>query len=163
MIREHESKLGVIRKYLVFILNENRYAIPLSEVKEVIGLPSVVPIPQSPSFLVGLINLRGKIISAIDLRLKLGMPKSEKTIKRPAVILVEVQSVIIGFIVDSIQEVLSIDEANIERSFEVNTADNSGFIDGIARFKEKPMILLLALKKAADISEIIKYKPAEVR
>lgn len=140
-----------LKKYLVFRLNEHQYAVPLSDVKEVIGLPTVVPVPQSPHYLVGLINLRGKVISAIDLKKKLEMTKPADVIKRPAVILVDGQSTTIGCVVDSIQEVLSIKEEEIERAVEANVPVSNSYIEGIARFEGKPMILLLDLKRVIDI------------
>lgn len=143
-----------LKKYLVFRLNDHQYAVPLSDVKEVIGLPNVIPVPQSPNFLIGLINLRGKVISAIDLKKKLDMPKHAEQIKRPAVILVDGESTTIGCVVDSIQEVLSIKEEEIERSVEQNVPVSNTYIEGIARFEEKPMILLLDLKRVIDLAEL---------
>jgi purine-binding chemotaxis protein CheW len=140
-----------LRKYLVFRLHDNQYAVPLSDVKEVIGLPNVVPVPQSPAYLLGLINLRGKVISAIDLKKKLDMPKVGDQVKRPAVILIDGDSTTIGCVVDSIQEVLSIKEEEIEKSVKENVPVSNTYIDGIARFDSKPMILLLDLKRAIQI------------
>ena len=113
------QKLSHVRKYLIFILNGAYYGVPLSEVKEVIGLPQCVPVPSSPPYLLGLINLRGRVISAIDLKGKLGISSGGQAVKRPAVILTECDSIILGCVVDSISEVLAIDESNIDRSMEV--------------------------------------------
>lgn len=149
-----------LKKYLVFRLNDFQYAVPLSDVKEVIGLPNVVPVPQSPSFLIGLINLRGKVISAIDLKKKLDMPKNVDLIKRPAVILVDGESTTIGCVVDSIQEVLSIREEDIERSVQENVPVSNTYIEGIARFENKPMILLLDLKRVINLAELERHRSA---
>lgn len=151
-----EHKVNHLKKYLVFKLNDHQYAAPLTDVKEVIGLPDVVPVPQGPKYLLGLINLRGKVISAIDLKKRLLMPNGNEKIKRPAVILVDGDSTTIGCIVDSIQEVLSIKEEEIERAVEENIPISNSQIDGIARFENKPMILLLNLKDIITFEEIQK-------
>lgn len=149
---ENEKKLTTptSRKYLVFKLNDFLYAVPLSDVKEIIGLPQVVPVPQNPEYLLGLINLRGRVISAIDLKKRLEIKKSAE-VKRPAVILVEDGSKVIGCVVDSIQEVLSIREEEIERSIKENVPVASMYIQGAARFNDKPMILMLDLRKITDL------------
>lgn len=149
-----------LKKYLVFRLNDHQYAVPLSHVKEVIGLPNVIPVPQSPTYLLGLINLRGKVISAIDLKKKLSMTKAPEQIKRPAVILIDGESTTIGCVVDSIQEVLSIKEEEVERSVEANVPVSNSYIEGIARFENKPMILLLDLKRVIDLAEFEKHRAA---
>jgi purine-binding chemotaxis protein CheW len=150
---ESEGKKGFLsRKYLVFKLNDNTYGVPLSDVKEVIGMPTMVPVPQSPNYLLGLINLRGRVISAIDLKTKLGMGKGTD-VKRPAMILVEGDVTVMGCVVDAISEVLSIKEDEIERQVKENVPVSTTYIQGIARFTDKPMILLLDLKKATDLGE----------
>lgn len=96
------------RKYLIFNLSGSVYGAPLSDVKEVIGLPKCVPVPNSPEYFIGLINLRGQVISAIDLKKKHSVPNPSASVKRPAVILTEISSIAVGCVVDSVQEVLSI-------------------------------------------------------
>lgn len=147
------------RKYLVFRLAENSYGVPLSDVREVIGLPQCVPIPGAPSYFLGLINLRGKVVSALDLKKKLGIADAQSVaVKRPAVIVTECGGVTLGCIVDSISEVLAIEDSRIERSYEVDVRGQKEFVEGIARFTDRTMILLLDLRKAADVSELIRNK-----
>ncbi len=146
------------RKYLIFNLSGSVYGVPLSDVKEVIGLPSCVPVPNSPAYFLGLINLRGKVISAIDLKRKLSVPTVSAAVKRPAVILTEITSITIGCVVDSIQEVLNIPEEQIERSIEFMR--DRELIQGVARLQGRPMIILLDMKKTTDISEVVKLKAA---
>jgi chemotaxis signal transduction protein len=151
-------KNAKLKKYLVFKLNENFYATPLADVMEVIGLPKCVPVPGNPAYLLGMINLRGRVISAIDLKKKLGIATAQQAIKRPAVILTESKETVLGCVVDSITEVLAIDEGNIERSMEVQVHGEREHIQGIARFPDRAMILILNLKTAADVSEIIRLR-----
>jgi purine-binding chemotaxis protein CheW len=146
------------KKYLVFKLNNEDYSVPLSEVKEIIGLSECVQVPSSPAYFLGLINLRGAVISAIDLKLKIGLAGKKEPSKRVAVIVTEVNGVTLGCVVDSVKEVLSIDESEIDRTLEVQVQGCKEYIQGIARFKERPMILILDLKKSADITEIVNLK-----
>lgn len=153
---DNDKKKGFTsRKYLVFKLNNNSYGVALSDVKEVIGLPVMVPVPQSPNYLLGLINLRGKVISAIDLKTKLNMSKGQE-VKRPAMVLIEGDTTVMGCVVDSVSEVVSIKEDEIERQVKENVPVSSSYIQGIARFPDKPMILLVDLKKAVDLGEYTK-------
>lgn len=146
------------KKYLVFRLSDNSYGVPLSDVREVIGLPQCVPIPSAPSYFLGLINLRGKVVSALDLKKKLGVSSQTNAVKRPAVIITECGGVTLGCVVDAISEVLAIEDSRIERSLEVEVQGKKEFIEGIARFSDRSMILLLDLKKAADVSELVRNK-----
>jgi purine-binding chemotaxis protein CheW len=151
---------GKHKKYLVFKLNNEDYSVPLSEVKEIIGLSDCVQVPSSPAYFLGLINLRGAVISAIDLKLKIGLAGKKEFSKRVAVIVTEVNGITLGCVVDSVKEVLSIDESQIDRTLEVQVQGCKEYIQGIARFKERPMILILDLKKSADVTEIINLKLA---
>lgn len=150
------------RKYLIFRLGESQYAIPLSDVKEVIGLPKMVSLPGSPDYFLGLMNLRGSVISTIDLRKKLGLSVSAKSSTSPAVILVEGKEITVGNVVDAIVEVQAIPETSIERTMEVNTGGPDKYVDGVVRFQDRPMIIVLDIKKAADVSEFIKNKTIQV-
>jgi purine-binding chemotaxis protein CheW len=155
----HSLKSKKSRKYLVFRLSDNSYGVPLSEVREVIGLPQCVPIPNSPAYFLGIINLRGKVVSALDLKKKLGIASPVGVvIKRPAVVITENEGVTLGCVVDSISEVLSIDDSSIDRSLELEMQGKKEFIEGIARFSDREMILLLDLKIAADVSAMIRQK-----
>lgn len=145
------------KKYLIFRLNENQYGVPLSDVKEVIGLPNCTFVPGAPAYFLGLINLRGKVVSAIDLRMKMGINSDPKTTKRPAVIIIEIGEITLGCVVDSINEVMSISKEQINEQLEVAVNGDNRFINGIAHFKDRSMILLLDLKRAVDVSDLISY------
>ncbi len=146
------------RKYLIFKLNDNQYGVPLSEVKEVIGLPSCTFVPGSPEYFLGLINLRGRVISAIDLRSKMGVDSSSRNLKRPAVIITDIGDITLGCVVDSISEVMSIGKDQIDNHLEVKVNGDSDFIKGIARFQDRSMILILDLKHAVDVSDLIRHR-----
>jgi purine-binding chemotaxis protein CheW len=114
LLLDCERKTG---KYLTFSLAKEEYGISIMKVKEIIEVMSITPMPQAPSFVKGVINLRGKIIPVADLRTKLGLHDSEYT-DRTCIIVLEVtkneRTVMVGMIVDSVSEVLHIQGADIE-------------------------------------------------
>lgn len=153
----HENRV-LLKKYLIFKLNETEYGVPLSEVKEVIGLPSCTVVPGSPNYFLGLINLRGKVISAIDMKMKLGISAQNKNVKRPAVVITEVGGITLGCVVDSISEVMNLTKDQIETQLEVKISGGREFVKGIARFSDRPMILILDIEQAVDVSDLIKIR-----
>ncbi|WP_028022325.1 chemotaxis protein CheW [Enterovibrio calviensis] len=143
----------VAQKNLVFSLADEQYGIPLSSVKEVIGLVKVTPIPHVPSFFKGLINLRGRIISVIDLRLKLGLEEKDYDPKRTSIVISDVNALMIGSIVDDVNEVVGFDEEQIERDLEISHSIKRDYITGVAKAKEN-LVLLLDINKVLDPDDL---------
>jgi len=115
-------------KYLTFSLAGEEYGIGILKVKEIIGMMAVTSVPQTPDFVKGVINLRGKVIPVIDLRLRFGIEREEYT-ERTCIIVVEISSssgkVVIGIVVDSVSEVLNIKGEDIEDTPAFGTRLNS--------------------------------------
>lgn len=132
-------------KYLTFSLADEAYGIGILKIKEIIGMMPVTSVPQTPDFVKGVINLRGKVIPVIDLRLKFGMPAIDYT-ERTCIIVVEIQggadTVQIGIVVDSVSEVLNIKGDDIEDTPTFGTRLNTEFILGMAKAEENVKILL---------------------
>lgn len=162
-LKPHASmpKMQSPMKYLTFNLGDLQYGVPLREVTEVIGLPLTVAIPGAPGYFLGLINLRGKVITAIDLAMKLGLAPASLRSKKRSVIITDLDKITLGCVVDSINSVISLSESEIEQDVSACTADKQDVIRGVARFADKPMILLLDLKQAASVAEIVKEAPHE--
>lgn len=129
-------------RYLIFSLAGEEFAIPLLDVKEVIGLSEATPIPNTPAYFKGIINLRGQVISIMDLRLKLNLKKAECT-PETSIIILDMNSHLLGVIVDSINCVLpfSPDEMS-EAPASAVTSIKESFIKNIAK-KDKRLILSL--------------------
>ena len=139
-------------RYLEFDLGEEHYAVKLLLVREVIPVPETTPIPKSPSYFLGIMNLRGHVISIVDLRKKLAIsPKENNT--ESAVIIVDVNDVQIGVIVDSINRVLSVTEKTISNVPEINTQVNAKYIEGVHRQEDK-LTVLLDISSALDIQDL---------
>jgi purine-binding chemotaxis protein CheW len=132
-------------KYLTFSLAGEEYGIGILKVKEIIGMITIRAIPQTPPHVKGVINLRGKVIPVIDLRLKFGMPSMDYT-ERTCIIVIEVSQelgyILIGILVDSVSEVLNIKRADIEDTPNFGARLNTDFILGMAKAGESIKILL---------------------
>lgn len=132
-------------KYLTFTLAEEEYGIGILKVKEIIGMITITSVPQTPSHVKGVINLRGKVIPVIDLRLKFGLPAMAYT-ERTCIIVIEISKdnghILIGILVDSVSEVLNIKGADIENTPNFGTRLNTDYILGMAKAGGKIKILL---------------------
>jgi purine-binding chemotaxis protein CheW len=144
-------------KYLTFLLNGEEYGIPIGDVKEIIGIMDITEIPKTPEFLKGVINLRGKIIPVIDLRIKFSMQQREYT-QRTCIIVVEilVQSTkkLMGVIVDTVSEVIAIHRDDIEQTAEEESCFNEESLIGLAKVKGK-VIILLDVEKILSSQELL--------
>ncbi|MBN1931960.1 MAG: purine-binding chemotaxis protein CheW [Desulfobacterales bacterium] len=132
-------------KYLTFSLAAEEYGIAILRVKEIIGMMPITPVPQVPEFVKGVINLRGKVIPVIDLRLKFEMATTDYT-ERNCVIVVEVAgqegTIMMGLVVDSVSEVLNIKAEDIEETPTFGIQLNTEYILGIGKTEEGIKILL---------------------
>ena len=143
-------------KYLTFTLDEEEYGIGILKVKEIIGMMDITTVPRTPSFIKGVINLRGKVIPIIDLRLKFEMGEIPYT-DRTCIIVVEIDSekgtILIGIVVDAVSEVLNIQEGEIEETPAFGTQLNTDYILGMAK-TEGGVKILLNIDKVLSIEEI---------
>lgn len=132
-------------KYLTFALAGEEYGIGILKVKEIIGLMPITPVPQTPEHIKGVINLRGKVIPVVDLRLKFGMERAEST-ERTCIIVTEIATggnkIFMGIVVDSVSEVLNIKIAEIEDTPHFGSALDTAYILGMAKIGQSVKILL---------------------
>ena len=132
-------------KFLTFLLNEEIYGIPILDVREIIGMMDITNIPKMPEYVRGVVNLRGKIIPVIDLRLKFGLKEREYD-DRTCIIVVEMTSKagnkLNGFIVDMVSEVLDILPENMENMPEYGSDMSGEFLKGLGKVKDKVIMIL---------------------
>ena len=149
-------------KYLTFSLADEEYGIGILTIKEIIGMMPVTSVPQTPEFIKGVINLRGKVIPVIDLRLKFKMESVEYT-ERTCIIVVEVEgtgsSILMGIVVDSVSEVLNIKNNEIEDTPAFGTKIDTEYILGMAK-KEGGVKILLDIDYVLSADEITILKKA---
>ena len=138
-------------KYLTFNLMEEFYGIDVNWILQIIAIPDITPIPQTPHFVKGIINLRGKIIPVIDLRLRFRLPKQEYNERTSIVIIkfkLDLNEIFIGLIVDKVIEVFDINSNEIEKTPVFGVELDTQFILAMAKVKGKVVTLL-------DISKIV--------
>jgi len=136
---------GLSGKYLTFALGAEEYGLPVLKVREIIKMMDITLVPQVPQHVKGVINLRGKVIPVVDLRLKFGFPSQDYT-ERTCIIVVEVamqaSKVMMGIVVDAVSEVLNIGVEEIEQTPDFGERVNTDYMKAIAKVKGKVKILL---------------------
>jgi purine-binding chemotaxis protein CheW len=136
---------GRAGKYLTFDLAGEEFGVRVLKVREIMGLQEITPVPQTPSHVRGVINLRGKIIPVIDLRLKFELPPAEYN-QRTCIIVTQVQGeaapLVVGVVVDGVSEVLNLSAAEIEDTPDFGEGFSGGYLLGMAKAKGKVKILL---------------------
>jgi purine-binding chemotaxis protein CheW len=146
-------KLLIGARFLSFTLGSEAYCMEILKVKELMGMTEITPLPQTPEYIRGVINLRGQIIPIIDMRLKFGLPP-EAYSKRTCIIVVELdyqgESMLMGLVVDSIQEVISIPEDKISKIPFINAKVRAEYIKGVANTAEGIKLILDVVKILSD-------------
>ncbi len=132
-------------KYLTFILGDEEYGISILKIKEIIGMMPITSIPRTPEFVKGVINLRGKVIPVMDLRLRFKMPTIDYS-DRTCIIVVEIEGASeqlpVGCVVDAVSEVLTIKSHDIEDTPDFGTNIDTSFLLGMAKADGAVKILL---------------------
>jgi len=135
------SGKGAGGKFLTFFLAGEEYGIEILKVHEIIGMMPITRVPRTPAFIRGVINLRGKVIPIVDLRLKFGMESVEQTAET-CIIVVHVEGIEMGIVVDRVSEVLNIGGSEIEDAPSFGEDVNTDYILGIGKTQAKVKILL---------------------
>ena len=150
-----DSRTG---KYLAFQLGREEFAIQVLKVREIMGIQDITAVPQTPSFVKGVINLRGKVIPVVDLRLKFGLPEVEYT-RRTCIIVVQIQGPdssvsLTGIVVDEVSEAVNFAAGEIENTPDFGDGVSTPYILGLAKSKGKVKILL-------DIDKVLQAQELE--
>jgi purine-binding chemotaxis protein CheW len=149
-------------KYLTFALGREEYGLEILKVREIIGYMDITAVPRTPAYVKGVINLRGQVISVVDLRAKFAMEAAAKT-EETCIIVVEIKQggrkLSTGIIVDRVSEVLNIAGENIEEPPTFGTAVDTAFILGMGKIGQSVKILLdidkvLSSDETARLAEI---------
>jgi len=133
-----------------FLIGNEEYGVDILKVQEINRITQITKVPNSPEFVEGVINLRGKVIPILDLRIRMGMGKKEFD-ARTRIIVVEINQKTIGFIVDEVTEVLRIPRDVIEAPPELVAGAKSEFITGVGKLEDRLLILL-------DLDRIISFE-----
>jgi len=151
------------KQYLTFRLGEEVFAVDVFHVREILEFTTVTKVPRTPDYMRGVINLRGGVVPVLDMRLKFGLSKTEKTVDT-CIIVVEVffedESTVIGALVDSVQEVLELEPDQIEPAPRIGTQLKTEFIKGMGK-RDDRFIILLDIDKIFSSEELIMAQEVE--
>jgi len=168
LAKENYSTLA--GKYLAFLLQGAEYGVRILKVREIIAMQDVTPLPRMPEYIEGVINLRGRIIPIVDLRLKLGMEAPERTAQTCIIVLEIVRSAEseiaqIGCVVDTVSEVLDIKSNQVEPPPRFGTAISTVFLLGLGKIEEKNKVIALldidTVLANSEIAEIAQHVSGE--
>jgi purine-binding chemotaxis protein CheW len=146
----------MVSQYLIFSLGGELFGVGTLRVREIIEYGQITSVPMMPSYMRGVINLRGAVVPVIDLHARFGRAKTEVS-RRTCIVILEVQSdadtYVLGIIVDAVSAVRQIDSANIEPAPTFGTRMRADFIDGMAKVN-KTFVILLNLGKVLSVDEL---------
>ncbi|KIM10135.1 MAG: chemotaxis protein CheW [Sulfuricurvum sp. PC08-66] len=144
-----ETQQSRRERYLTFFLGEEQYGIAIDQIKEIIAMMKVTNVPKAPAYIRGVINLRGSIIPVVDTRLRFGMAQREVDM-HTAIVIIEVQKINIGFIVDRVEEVASIDAASMSEPPRFGNHIDGDFISSMAQMEQNVVMILDVVKLFKD-------------
>lgn len=150
--KESNDAVENIRQFVTFIVGEEIYGTEVLKVREIIGMTQITHVPNSMSFMKGVINLRGLVVPVLDMRLKFGMEEREYD-NFTVIIIVEINERLIGMIVDSVSDVLSIPHKAIQDTPHFSAKIETDFIMGIGQ-KDDILIIILDVDKILSSDEM---------
>jgi purine-binding chemotaxis protein CheW len=156
MSTSDSSTASLAGKYLTVVLHDEAYGIAVLKVREIIRLQKITPVPQLPGHVRGVINLRGRVIPVMDLRVKFGLPANDA--ERTCIVVVQValegaKPIQMGLIVDSVEEVVNLTGAEIEPTPDFGTAVDTAYLLGMAKVKGQ-VKSLLDIDRVVGVSEL---------
>ncbi|MDO7596166.1 MAG: chemotaxis protein CheW [Pseudomonadota bacterium] len=135
-----------ILQWVTYQLEDETYGINVMQVQEVLRITEITPVPGAPSYVLGIINLRGNVVTVINTRSRFGLMPKESNDDQSRIIIVEVNGNVIGMLVDSVAEVVYLHQSEIDSVPMVNNDDSSRFIQGVCSREEQLLILVDANK-----------------
>lgn len=134
-----------VLQYVTFKLDNEIYGINVMQIQEVLRYTEIAPVPGAPDYVLGIINLRGNVVTVIDTRKRFGLPESEIT-DHTRIVVIEVDNQVVGVLVDSVAEVVYLKQSEIETAPNVGNEESAKFIQGVCN-KNGDLIILVAFEK----------------
>ena len=150
-------------QYLTFRLEEEVFALDISQVREVLDFTAITKVPRTPEFMRGVINLRGSVVPVVDMRLKFGMSRTEQTLNTCIIIVeinIEGDRLILGALADSVQEVIELGPGQIEPAPRIGTRLDTDFIKGMGK-RDEEFIIILDIDRIFSMDELASVAVAE--
>lgn len=155
--------ITVTVQYLTFKLADEVFAFDVAKVREILELVSLTKVPQTPDYMCGVINLRGSVVPVIDLRLNFGMQRTDKTVNT-CIIVVEVrlegETIVLGVLADSVQEVVEMEPDNIEPPPQLGSKLNTQFIKGMGKI-DKNFVMILDIDKVFSSDQLSELQESQ--
>lgn len=151
-----ETNITETTQYLTFRLEDEIFALDISQVREVLDFTAITKVPKTPDFMCGVINLRGSVVPVVDMRLKFEMTKTEQTVNTCIIIVeinVENERLILGALADSVQEVIELGPGQIEPAPRIGTRLNTEFIKGMGK-RDEQFIIILDIDRIFSMDEL---------
>ena len=142
-----------ILQWVTYQLEEETYGINVMQVQEVLRITEIAPVPGAPAYVIGIINLRGNVVTVIDTRSRFGLMSKESD-EQSRIIIVEVNGNVIGMLVDSVAEVVYLHQSEIDTAPSVSSDDSSRFIQGVCS-RDENLLILVDVDKFLTEEEIL--------
>ncbi|RKF19504.1 chemotaxis protein CheW [Alginatibacterium sediminis] len=140
-----------ILQWVTFQLEQETYGINVMQVQEVLRYTEIAPVPGAPSYVLGIINLRGNVVTVIDTRSRFGLPSAEIT-DNSRIVIIEAEKQVIGILVDSVAEVVYLRGSDIDMAPNVGTEESAKFIQGVSN-REGQLLILVDLNRLLSDDE----------
>lgn len=151
MVSGNKGADDPILQWVTFCLDSEVYGINVMQVQEVLRYTEIAPVPGAPEYVLGIINLRGSVVTVIDTRLRFGLQTAEIT-DNTRIVIIESDSQVVGILVDAVAEVVYLRQSEIETAPNIGNEDKAQFIQGVCH-KDNTLLILVDLEKLMSESE----------
>ncbi|AHK15344.1 MAG: chemotaxis protein CheW [Thalassolituus sp.] len=148
-IAGNKSVEDPVLQWVTFRLENESYGINVMQVQEVLRYSEIAPVPGAPPYVLGIINLRGNVVTVIDTRLRFGLPTSDTT-DQTRIVIIEAENQVVGILVDAVAEVVYLRQSEIETTPNVGNDESSKFIQGVCHKNDELLILVDLEKMMSD-------------
>lgn len=144
-LKNNAESSDPVLQWVTFKLAGEKYGVNVMQVQEVLRYTEIAPVPGAPGYVIGIINLRGKVVSVIDTRCRFGLPSEEVT-DNSRIVIIEADTHVIGILVDSVAEVVYLRQSEIETAPSIGNEESAKFIQGVSH-KNNELLILIELDK----------------
>lgn len=145
MSTSEQAQISPVTQWVTFRLGEETYGVNVMQVQEVLRMTEIAPVPGAPPYVLGIINLRGNVVTVMDTRNRFGLPAREAD-DATRIVIIEAEEQVVGIMVDSVAEVVYLEQSDIEMAPNVGNEESSRYIQGVAN-REEGLLILVDLDK----------------
>jgi len=148
-----DNNKNSLEKYLTFVIDKEVYGVEILKVREIVAMMHISKVPLVPHYVKGVINLRGKVITVVDMREKLGMEPIEYNV-HTTIIIIDIENLSIGFIVDETKEVLKLSKDELMPPPKFGTSIDTSFLKAMVKITDEQMVMMVDLEKLFNVDEL---------